>query len=248
VRQVFGLGLAGAIFLASGVLFLGGPFMLPAILVMWLGISVVLAGLAYLIQFVAKDGARLFSKKADGNLHPITLMVFLPFISSRYVNVLLYRLFSREAAATDIDGDLWLGGRIFPWDWRTLKGSQVRAVLDVTAELPGDPGMKGDDYNYLALPVLDGTGPTLDQLILGVEWALGHIEAQRPVLVQCTMGHGRSATFAAGVLLARMRAKTIDQAVEMMSSKRNRVRLNRSQRSSLEQAMKYGLLWPGGEG
>ena len=241
MTQVVGFGLTGALLLLFGALFVSGPLLAPAALAIWAGVSVLLVATAYLVQTITGNGGRLFLKGADGSLNPVVLLVLLPFIVSRYVNVLIYRLFSREAAVTDVDGGLWLGGRVFPWDRGMLSRARVAAVLDVTAELPRDPGVKGG-RDYVALPVLDGTGPTQVQLDRGVEWILCHMEAHRPVLVQCTMGHGRSATFAAGALLALGRVDTIDAALSLMRSKRNRVGLNTSQRRALEQSMRDGLL------
>ena len=245
VKQAVGLGLVGTLFLASSTLFLGGYLIVPAVLAIWLGVSVLLAGATYVVQLITGNGGKLFFKRPDGTIHPISFLIFLPFISSRYVNLLLYRLFSKEPPVTDVDSSILVGGRIFPWDRQALNGSGVAAILDVTAELPRDSGMKNAGLDYATVPVLDAASPTVEQLVWGVDWTVRQIQAYKRVLVQCTMGHGRSATFVAGALLALGRVKEVEEAIDLMRSKRARVGLNRYQRCTLEFAWRSGLLQPG---
>ena len=65
-----GLGLFGTLFLASGILFLSGQFIVPATLIIWLGVSVLLAGVTYVVQFFTGHGGTLFFKSRHGSLHP----------------------------------------------------------------------------------------------------------------------------------------------------------------------------------
>ena len=181
-------------------------------------------------------------KKADGTIHPMWLLVYLPFVASRYFNLLVVRLVTHEPPATDLGGALLLGGRLFPWDRKVLDEGRVSAVLDVCAELPRDLSMGKGLPHYLAVPVLDSSGPTVRQLAHGVEWALSHLQAGEGVLVQCTLGHGRSAIFAAALLLTTGRATTIEEAIRIMRSSRPRIGLNRRQKASLEKALGAGVL------
>lgn len=82
----------------------------------------------------------------------------------------------------------------------------------------------------------------MEQLSEGVGWALGHLRNGEAVLVQCTLGHGRSATFAAAMLLATGAVDTVDDAVQRMRSMRQHVGLNRPQRASLDRALEAGAI------
>ena len=226
----------------GGVFLLDGLLVLPAALLFWMALSQLLPATAYLVQRSDGMGGRLFRKKSNGTIPALWLLAYLPFVISRYVNVMLVRWAISEPAATDLGHGVLIGGRILPWDRATLAGQGVSAVLDVCAEIPRDPRTSADAPNYLAVPVLDASGPTVEQLSQGVGWALERLEKGEVVLVQCTLGHGRSATFAAGLLLATGLADSVDDAVRLMRSKRRHVGLNHPQRSSLEKALQAGAL------
>jgi hypothetical protein len=244
LRQIVNLGGLGLLFLGGGIYFLGSWQTAPAVLVIWAGISLLFVSLAYAMQLTGRDGAHLLFKRNTGAIHPVALIILLPFICSRYVKLCIYRLLINEDPITKLDTSLQLGGRLFPWEVGTLRGRGVAAILDVAAEVPHDWGTGHANLDYIAFPVLDLCAPTVTQLALAVDWVLGHLESGDPVLIQCTMGHGRSATFAAAVLLAMGRVATVDEAMRMMQSKRGRVRLNHIQRRSLELALQSGVLDP----
>ena len=199
--------------------------------------SQLLPAVAYLVQSADGNGGRLFLKREKGAIPLLWLLAYLPFVLSRYVNVVVVRLAIGEPPATDLGHGILVGGRVMPWERALLAEHRVSAVLDVCAELPRDPGMAARRLSYKAVPVLDASGPTVDQLADGVEWCRGHLERGGTVLVQCTLGHGRSATFVAALLLVTGRSHTIEEAVSLMRAKRNRVGLNRQQRGSLEKAL-----------
>ena len=204
--------------------------------------SQLLPATAYLVQQSNGMGGSLFRKSPDGAIPALWLLAYLPFVLSRYVNVIVVRLATREPAATDLGHGILVGGRILPWDRHALSKRGVSAVLDVCAEIPRDLGTSNDVPRYLAVPVLDASGPTVEQLSHGVRWALERLRDGDVVLVQCTLGHGRSATFAAAILLAVGAADTVDDAVQRMRSLRPHVGLNKAQRSSLDRALQAGVL------
>ena len=244
MTQIVGLSVTGAGLVTLGVFLVevGGLLLIPAALILWLAVSVMLALSAYLVQLRDGTGGRLFFKRSDGSFHPVVATIYLPFTCSRYFNRFVYRLFSREPTVTDMGSGVLVGGRIVPWDIRAKGLKRIAAILDVTAELPRDPGLRGCAVAYTAVPVLDGCGPTLEQLASGVEWGLQQLQAGRPVLVQCLMGHGRSATFAAAMLLASGQVRTVEEAVDHMRSRRSRIGLNHNQKKVLEQALSCGVL------
>ena len=226
----------------GGVFLLDGILIVPAVFLFWMAFSQLLPAVAYLVQRSDGRGGRLFRKRADGRIPAVWLLGYLPFVISRYVNVVVVRLATREPAATDLGEGILVGGRIMPWDRRGMAERGVSAVLDVCAEIPRDPGTWADTPHYLAVPVLDASGPTVEQLSKGVGWALERLRNGEAVLVQCTLGHGRSATFAAAMLLATGAAGTVDDAVQQMRSRRQHVGLNRPQRTSLDRALEAGAI------
>jgi hypothetical protein len=234
--------LVAAVLVAAGFFLLDGILILPAALLFWMALSQLLPAMAYLMQRTDGMGGRLFRKKDNGTIPALWLLAYLPFVISRYVNVVVVRVATREPAATDVGYGVLVGGRILPWDRSTLAGHGVSAVLDVCAEIPRDPGTSADARHYLAVPVLDASGPTVQQLSHGVSWALDRLKEGEIVLVQCTLGHGRSATFVAGLLLATGVTDTVDDSVDLMRSKRQHVGLNRPQRASLERALQSGAI------
>ena len=195
LRQAFGFTFVAAVLTTGGVFLLDGILIVPAALLFWMAFSQLLPAVAYLVQRSDGRGGRLFRKRADGRIPAVWLLGYLPFVISRYVNVVVVRLATREPAATDLGEGILVGGRIMPWDRRGMAERGVSAVLDVCAEIPRDPGTWADAPHYLAVPVLDASGPTAEQLSKGVGWALERLRSGDAVLVQCTLGHGRSATF-----------------------------------------------------
>ncbi len=228
--------------IAGGVLLLDGLLAVVAGLLFWVALSQLIPAVAYLVQRSNGMGGRLFLKKPNGSIPLLWLLAYLPFVLSRYVNVVLVRLATREPAATDLGHGLLVGGRILAWDRAALSTYEVSAVLDVCAEIPRDPGAPSDPEHYLAVPVLDASGPTVEQLSEGVDWGLQRLRAGDVLLVQCTLGHGRSATFATALMLATGRAATVDDAVAQMRSRRSHVGLNRPQRASLQRALQAGAI------
>ncbi len=251
LRQSLGFGVVAAVLVAGGVFLLDGVLAAAAVGLFWMALSQVLPAVAYVVQRLDGRGGRLFLKGADGVIPGWWLVGYLPFVLSRYVNVVVVRVVTREPAATDLGGGIVVGGRIMPWDRAGVREMGVSAVLDVCAEIPrdfgmkGDLGMPGDGGRYLAVPVLDASGPTVEQLGEGVSWALERLAEGDVVLVQCTLGHGRSATFVAGMLLATGVAETVDDAVGQMRARRGHVGLNRAQRGSLERGIEGGVIGVG---
>jgi protein-tyrosine phosphatase len=111
--------------------------------------------------------------------------------------------------------------------------ANVDLIVDLTAEFPVAPGIIGG-RTYYALPVLDASMPnekTLCELIYKVAAWQGN------VYLHCALGRGRSATVAAGVLVARGLAADVEQAVAMVKQARPVIGLRKVQRELLESAL-----------
>src|SRR5262249_39640038 len=85
--------------------------------------------------------------------------------------------------------------------------------------------------NYLCLPTLDNTAPEEGAVREMVAVLAGTTSA---VYIHCAAGHGRSATVAAAVLLARGLASDVKEAEALLRKARPGVRLSPEQRHLLE--------------
>jgi protein-tyrosine phosphatase len=80
---------------------------------------------------------------------------------------------------------------------------------------------------YLCVPTLDALTPS-DSI---ARQAIDRIaRSDGPVYIHCAQGHGRSAAFAAAVLIRRGLARDVEEAERLLVTKRPGVRLNRRQR------------------
>jgi protein-tyrosine phosphatase len=106
----------------------------------------------------------------------------------------------------------------------------ARVVVDLTAELPRIAGMD-PEIRYHVLPTLDATAPAYEPFD-----ALARRLAVEPgpIFVHCAAGHGRSAAFAAALLVARGRAHDAASAEACLRRERPLVRLHREQREIVD--------------
>ena len=84
---------------------------------------------------------------------------------------------------------------------------------------------------YTSLPTLDGAAPDRAEF----DALVAHIVRAGGVYVHCASGHGRSATLAAALLIARGLSASVPEAEERLRAARPGVRLSRAQRAFLEQ-------------
>ena len=115
--------LVAAVLIAAGVFLLDGILILPAALLFWMALSQLLPAMAYLMQRTDGMGGRLFRKRDNGTIPALWLLAYLPFVISRYVNVVVVRVATREPAATDVGYGVLVGGRILPWDRSNPRGA-----------------------------------------------------------------------------------------------------------------------------
>jgi protein-tyrosine phosphatase len=207
--------LLGIELIAAGV-FLGGP----GWLLCWPGGSFLLVAAAY-----AGLGPRVFGKRRDGRLAWWAVLLLLPYLGLTWLVWHAQRRLSREPCCHAAAPGLWLGRRAYGHELPP----EVSLVVDLTAEFAEPRGVRRG-RTYLCVPILDGTATdekTFRDLIGQiVAWPGG-------VYIHCAMGHGRSATLAAAVLLARGLAGTAGEAEQLLRRARPGVRLKPAQRTLL---------------
>ncbi len=214
--------MSGAVFLGLGALCIaygwraGGT----GVLMVWLGVSFCVVGVAYLAR-----SPRLMGKRADGRFSALGLLVHWPFLGASWLAWQLRRR-RHPTAWNEVADGVFLGRMA---TLAELPPGEVR-VVDLTCELW--PPRKVLGPRYTCLPTLDGTAPEAAAF-----WALAEELARdtSPVFIHCAAGRGRSATLAAALLLARNLATDVGAAEALLQARRPQVRLSTMQRALLAQ-------------
>jgi len=214
--------LFAAVFLVGGALLVwqaaraGGPWWLLG----WFGLSLIVIGVGY-----AGAGARVFGKRPDGRLAWWAWALHAPFFVVNWLSWRAQGGVSRQPRYHEVAPGLWLGRRIAAAD--LPPGANV--VVDLTAEFWCPRRTSVDGRAYLCLPTLDASVADDDQVAQLVE----RVSRAEGVYLHCAAGHGRSATVAAAVLIARGAARDADEAVKMLKSIRRGVRLTPAQKRTV---------------
>jgi protein-tyrosine phosphatase len=206
-----------AAYLAGMALLLGGV----GWLLLWPAVSFALLGLAYALR-----EPRLLGKRPDGRVAGWACLLFLPYFLLSAAVWHGHRLLDRRPACQELAPGLWIGRRLFAHELP----SGVGLVMDLTAEFPEPAGVRKRPV-YRSLPTLDGTALEAEAFRAAVAEAAAHPD---PVFVHCALGHGRTGTFAAAVLLARGLVADARDAERTVRAVRPGVRLKPAQRRLLE--------------
>lgn len=209
-----------------------------AVPLIWIGLSLLAVGSAYLLQKPA-----IFRKKKDGSIPFYIRWLFIPFL----LGVQLYNAWARKhdkvPAIQRIDDDLYLACRLFPSDVDYLQEINVKAILDVTAEFDGlDWTATSEELAYLNVPVLDHQSPTEEDLLSAVNWIENQRRANRGVVVHCALGRGRSVLVMAAYLLSKNPDMSVRQAIVKIQDVRETARLNSHQLRALCKIFDEGKL------
>jgi protein-tyrosine phosphatase len=110
--------------------------------------------------------------------------------------------------------------------------------VDLTSEFR-EPAALRRLVAYRSFPILDASAPSPEAL-------REVLESLRPgrTFVHCAQGHGRTGLFAAALLIHSHRAKSPEEAVQMLQRVRPGIMLNAAQRACLERfAEMLGVGW-----
>lgn len=209
----------GLIFIAiaSGLVALAASYGGAAWLLLWPAITFAVVGAGYLGL-----GAGPLAKRADGTRPLWALVVWFPYLATMRTGWQLLRWLTPEDQYNEVAPGLFVGRRCLADELP----EGTRLVVDMTAELTVPVGVR-ERARYLCVPTLDGHVPSRDALRRLVDEM---VDAEPPVYVHCAAGHGRSATVAAAVLLARGQARDVEEAIAIMRRSRPGVRLMARQR------------------
>ncbi len=109
-------------------------------------------------------------------------------------------------------------------------------TADISLEIESIDMPFGVDY-YLWLPVVDKTPPKLKQYIVGVDTIENMVANGIKVYVHCMFGHGRSPSLVAAYFIKK--GKTVEEAIDLIKSKRDSIHLEDSQVESLREYEKF---------
>lgn len=188
-------------------------------LLAWPAVAVITVGLGYLGL-----GPGVFGKRPDGTLDLARFALLFPYHVVAWLRVQWDALLLREDPWNLVAPGLYLGRMV---SRESDLPAGVRVIVDLTSEL-AIPGSVRAGRRYHCLPTLDTSVP---QAAPFGALARALRDEPGPIYVHCAAGHGRSATFAAALLIARGLAPDVDRAEAMLKEKRPRVHLHRGQRA-----------------
>jgi len=178
-------------------------------------------------------GARVFLKRADGRLHPLSFVLFWPYHLLNVVSLYLFRWLSKENPVDEVAPNLLLGRRLTHRESEQWLDRGVVAVLDLTCEFSETSPFR-ERTHYRCLPVLDTKVPTRDELDETLVWLKEQTD-QGVVFVHCALGHGRSAMVVATYLLHTNEVASVEDAIRRLTEVRPKIGLSPSQIDLLHQ-------------
>jgi protein-tyrosine phosphatase len=190
------------------------------ILLVWSGTSFLAAGAAY-----GWIGPGMFGKRLNGTLPWWRVLTFFPYLVLTWALWHLQRLVTKEPACNAVAPGLWLGRRPFAHEIP----SDVTLVVDLTAEFL-EPKEVVARFEYLCIPTLDAAAPDRKPFLEAVDAVLAN---EGETYIHCALGHGRSATLVAAVLLAKGFAKDVDHAEKLLAHARPAIAIAAAQRHLL---------------
>ncbi|MBI4423821.1 MAG: dual specificity protein phosphatase family protein [Elusimicrobia bacterium] len=207
------LWIPGAFFAVSGMLaWLAFERAGWSLALLWPAANCAAVGAAY---FGA--GGRVFGKARDGSMRGPRSWAMLPFLAVVWAVWRLQVALSPERCWDEPAPGILLGRR----PRRGEHPPDLELVVDLTAEFP-KPGYHPGSAGYRCLPTLDAFVPEEASFLALLEEAA----RARRVFVHCANGHGRSAAFAAALLLRRGLASEVGEAMALIRRARPACRLN----------------------
>ena len=204
-----------AVLLAGSAILHGGW----RLLLLWPAISFGVVAIGYLYF-----GPIIYGKTSQGVLSIFMQLVLLPFLLYLWSVWYALRLVKREPALNQLTDKVYIGRRLLSHEFP----DKIDHVVDLTCEFSEPKALRS--CSYYSYPILDGFAPSADKLR---QWVGEVAMLPGTVFIHCAEGHGRTGLFAAALLLTTGHSKTPDEALQLIRSKRPRVRLGGHQQSVL---------------
>lgn len=185
-------------------------------LLLWMATSFMVVGTAYLFELRG-----VFGKRPDGTLAASHVLILAPFLGFTWSVWHLARVLSSERAIDVHSPRLRLARRLLARELPT----DVDLIIDLTAEFPAC----NFGPNYQNLRILDGGQPDPIEL----RHVLERIPREGVTLVHCAQGHGRTALFAACLLIDRDGLDAATAVAQVLAVRPN-ARMSRIQRAFVD--------------
>jgi protein-tyrosine phosphatase/membrane-associated phospholipid phosphatase len=218
-RLAIRYGLLSLCFMSSAII-LGAWGML----LLWPGVSFAILSIAY-----CGRGSIVF-RKHQGSIPLSTYMLLAPYYVGAYLTWWPY--WKRPGHAHEIRPGLWMGRYLRANEALSTFDDKPPAVLDLTGELSEPEYFRS--RQYLNLPILDFTAPSLSQMKRAVAFIEKHRHAEG-VYVHCALGYSRSACMVGAYLMASGEVEGALEAIEEMKKIRNPIIIHDQARERLKQ-------------
>ncbi|GLJ55627.1 hypothetical protein SUGI_1194650 [Cryptomeria japonica] len=165
-----------------------------------------------------------------------SLLLHYPYLFFLRLYVKLRRMITKEPVYNEVCPQLYVGG--WPCSASDIPPGEP-AIIDCTCELPKSPSVDNMNLSYMCIPTWDTRAPSHQDIDLAVRWAAGQRSQNRPVLVHCAFGHGRSVAVMCALLVTLGLAEDWKDAEKIIKKCRPRINMNIMQRKSLENWSKF---------
>jgi protein-tyrosine phosphatase len=200
----------------------------------WAATAEFFTGSCYLANSVAGVNPGKFFKTKTGRIIVWPRFLTWPYLWFEWRTWRRYLKKAKEPRYEKVADGLYLGARVTNDQVKTLRADGIVAILDLVAEFSAPPRLfEAPAFDYLTIPTLDGSSPTLSELTKAADFIASCHQAGKPVLVHCTFGHGRSAMALAAGLIRTGLAKDPAQAIAILQKCRRRIWLTREQKRTL---------------
>jgi protein-tyrosine phosphatase len=150
-------------------------------------------------------------RKTNGRLPWSSRFVLGPCLIGQYLSLLYYR---RQCRPWDVASPgVWIGSQLDRYTASEAVRAGVASVLDLTAEFSETKPLR--EINYHNIPVLDLTAPTQAQLVEMASF-IANQSRNGAVYVHCKIGYSRSAAAVAAYLIMSGKARTADEAFDII--------------------------------
>ncbi|MCU0535121.1 MAG: hypothetical protein MUD14_14635 [Hydrococcus sp. Prado102] len=188
---------------------------------LWYSIDFFLLSFAY-----QKGSVKIFGKQSNGAISFFSIVLLLPTLLFLWTIWHVRRLILKEQYSHEIIPNIWLGRRVLASEIP----DNISLIVDLTTEFI-EPQDLIAGKTYICIPTLDASVPSDEQFFEIVEKICAW---QGDVYLHCALGRGRSATVAAGILLAKGIVDDVDRAKILLQNIRPGVDFSVSQRQLLE--------------
>jgi hypothetical protein len=234
----------GVIYVVVGLLLCAGGIVPAAagptgpawLWLLWPGLDYLFLGGCYL--FNGDVGTFALGKRLlTGRLHPVSALVFLPYLLASFALWRAKHLVLGEPVCERVWEGVWVGR----WPWEVAIGdarfqaNPITHVVDLTGEFPALGGFhRRRGVTYICCPSMDRLLASPAVLAAAVRTVS---RDARCTYVHCANGHGRSGLFAAMLLVYDGHCKTIDEALIVMRQQRKVLNWQPHQQHVAEQAL-----------